>query len=583
MLMGMFNLAGDAVKDGKTTTAWHRQAASGCGMLVLTVHAGLLFWSATQYSPTQDEMAHLPSGLAIWRFGTFDLYRVNPPLVRALAALPVWGVDHAEDWTTYRPGAEQRAEWDVGSRFVVANGLQSYSLFTLARWACLPLSLWGAWICWTWARELTTEFGGLIALSLWCFSPNVLGHGSLITPDIPATSIGLWAAYRLRLWLQRRDWWAAFIAGIAIGMAVLTKSYWILLVPAWPVVAAISCALSADSDRNPQRESGWRAVGSQLLTALMIGLSVLNLGYAYDGTFRRLKEYGFYSASLSGETRHLFEELPGNRFRGTWLGEIPVPLPKEFVRGIDLQKLDFEQGKWGYLLGETREQGGWWYYYLVGLWLKVPVGTWMLVAIGFVTIVRHRKARSILIRTLPLTLPGLALFVLASSQTGMNRHVRYVFPVLPSLYLVGAHAALCPNKLIRRVIAPVALGATVMASWAAYPHCLSFVNWSVGGPRQGHHYLVDTNLDWGQDLIHVREWLAQHPDRRPVSLAWLGYVPLESLGIDAEFDGTGDPRPGWRLISVHLLHEPRERWADYLQREPVERIGGAINVYQIPD
>ena len=56
---------------------------------LLVLHAGLLAWIDTRNSPNPDETAHLAAGIAIWQSGRFDLYPVNPPLVRALAALPV--------------------------------------------------------------------------------------------------------------------------------------------------------------------------------------------------------------------------------------------------------------------------------------------------------------------------------------------------------------------------------------------------------------------------------------------------------------------------------------------------------------
>src|SRR5215212_8698000 len=58
-------------------------------LLVLLVHSTLLLYSAYVHSPTVNEPAHLAAGLSHWRFGRFELYRVNPPLVRMLAALPI--------------------------------------------------------------------------------------------------------------------------------------------------------------------------------------------------------------------------------------------------------------------------------------------------------------------------------------------------------------------------------------------------------------------------------------------------------------------------------------------------------------
>src|SRR5690348_10074181 len=69
--------------------------------LLLIIHAALLAWQAYRYSPTIDEPAHLVAGISHWKFGRFDLYRVNPPLVRLVAALPMLVVDPKTDWSGF--------------------------------------------------------------------------------------------------------------------------------------------------------------------------------------------------------------------------------------------------------------------------------------------------------------------------------------------------------------------------------------------------------------------------------------------------------------------------------------------------
>ena len=39
------------------------------------------------------------------------------------------------------------------------------------------------------------------------------------------------------------------------------------------------------------------------------------------------------------------------------------------------------------------------------------------------------------------------------------------------------------------------------------PHYLSYFNEFVGGPAKGYYYLIDSNIDWGQDLIRLHEYL----------------------------------------------------------------------------
>jgi len=553
--------------EGRLLVGSHKSRLVIClGYVVLTLHVGLLGWFATKNSPTQDEVAHLPSGLAIWRFGRSDLYRVNPPLVRAVAAIPVLFAAHDEDWDAYRPDLPTRQEWNVGKRFIVINGRHSLWLFVLARWVCIPFSLLGACVCWRWARELSGDLAGLLALSLWCFSPNILGHASLITPDIASVAFGLLAAWRFQQWLQRSDGRNAFLAGMTLGLALLTKTYWIFLLVLWPFIWLIYRHLQF------RKSEIW-----QLLALLLLGMNLLNMGYGFQGSFKPLGSYNFYSQALSGEIRNPETQHPANRFAETWMGQIPVPVPMDYVTGIDLQKLDFERGRWNYMFGESKQSDGWWYFYLLALVVKTPVGTLGLFALGFLCSFKSKGTfwRS----TLSLWLPALFLLVLASSQTTLNRHLRYVFPVLPVLFLLASQSL--ESGKWGRYLAAIGLMVTIVSSLAVVPRSLSFFNVACGGSNQGYRYLVDSNLNWGQDIPLVERWLEEHPQSRPLKIAWLAVYDLDAIGIDLPPAVSPPFQPGWYIIGANRLVHPNDHFAQFRKIEPVDRIGSGFFVYYL--
>jgi len=76
-----------------------------------------LAWSAWRHSPVAAEYGHLPAGLSHFEIGRFDLYRVNPPLVRLVAAIPPFGQDPKTDWQHYSNDPLVRSEWGVGRIF----------------------------------------------------------------------------------------------------------------------------------------------------------------------------------------------------------------------------------------------------------------------------------------------------------------------------------------------------------------------------------------------------------------------------------------------------------------------------------
>ncbi|HET6880592.1 MAG TPA: phospholipid carrier-dependent glycosyltransferase [Pirellulales bacterium] len=415
----------------------------------------MLGYAATQHSPTMMEPGLLSGGLSHWEFGRFDAYCVNPPLVRMVAAVPVIIAGYNADWTALHDAANARPEFQLGADFVKANGRRSVRLFTLARWACLPFSVAGGVFCFLWSRELWgNSLAGLIAAVLWAFDPNILAHGELITPDCAATAMGLGACYMFWRWLRSATWASAAWAGVLLGVAELTKTSWVILFLLWPALVAGS--LLCDLARGERVSSEFirpPRLAVQCVFILLLGLYVLNFGYAFDGSFTPLKRFAFVSRSLTGLPKA--GEI-GNRFSGTWAGEIPVPLPEQYVRGIDLQKRDFEgYPQISYLRGEWK-RGGWWYYYVYGLAVKTPHGTQILLVIAAFTLlafksktVRGIPARAFVERDLAVLLaPAVAILILVSSQTEFNHHLRYAFPAL------GFAFVFCGNVSLWFIAAP---------------------------------------------------------------------------------------------------------------------------------
>jgi hypothetical protein len=517
--------------------------------LLLTTHAGMLAYSATKHSPTKLEPTFLVAGLSHYRFGHFKLFCVNPPLVRMVAALPVMAAGYEMDWSGFHDVPGARPEFAMGEDFIKSNGERSIWLFTIARWACIPFSLLGALFCFFWSRELWgRNDAGLISLILWCFEPNILAHGELITTDCAAASFGVGAAYFFWRWLKCQTWVRAGLAGLLFALAQLSKLSWLFLYGLWPVLWLfwIWNEGRGGRDRNRKPRSPFFASALQLAYILGLGLYLTNLAYGFGGTGARLGEFQFVSHMLGGNK----PGEAGNRFATSALGNIAVPLPSHYLLGFDLQKKDHENyGQPSYLQGEWKE-GGWWYYYLYGLAVKTPHGTQvMLLLATFTTIYagmrRFGNASSINIRNLSVVvMPALLLLVLVSSQTEFNLHVRYVLPVLGFAFVIIGAAAFWfsakPSALqLRRARFPMAAGcqalilvsllATTTSTLGVYPHQLAYFNELAGGPLNGPRHLLGSNVDWGQGLLALDQLLDVRSDWGPVAL--LGSESPDALGI----------------------------------------------------
>jgi 4-amino-4-deoxy-L-arabinose transferase-like glycosyltransferase len=587
---------------------WRTVAAA-----VLAVHAGLLAWGAWVHSPTYDEVGFMAAGISHWQFARFDLYRVNPPLVRMVATVPVLLAQPKTDWRRYTNRVGDRSVSRVGKDFVLTNGKRSFWLFTLARWACIPFSLLGGVICLLWAREWYGPLAGWLSLTLWCFSPNVLAHGQLITTDVGATVFGVAASYVFWRWLDRPGWLRALAAGLVLGLAELTKSTWILLFGLWPLLWVIWIA----SQRRESSRSGQLAHGFQLGVILLLGLYVLNLGYGFEGSFQKLGDYPFVSKALGGTKKGGSTALKGggrNPFVGSWLGAVPVAVPREYLLGIDVQKRAFEGRKWAYLRGEW-QRGGWWYYYLYTLAIKVPLGTWMLVVLALVAGLWVPGFSAGWRKELLLLLPLAVLLVFVSLQTGVNHHLRYVLPIFPFAIIWMSKLARAVHLQHGRIAAlgAVALTWSVVSSLWVYPHSLSYFNETVGGPTGGHAHLLGSNVEWGQDLLYFKRWVDRHPEARPLQFAYyLGHLvdpkiagieyTLPPLGPDSSAYAAGNqkkaasgqeaeavlqdpdeigPKPGWYAASVNKICHYGKDYAYFLRFKPLDMVGYSIYIYHI--
>ena len=266
--------------------------------LLLCLQASLLTWNAVENSPVVDEIGHFPAGLSHWRFGKFDLYRVNPPLVRSVAAIPVLFSDCREEWALYRSESLAREEVPVGRSFVSVNGRRIFHYVTLSRLAVIPFSLLGAVVCYCWTYSLSGRCGALFAAGLYVTSPNLLAHGALITPDAGASALGLLAAFTYAKWLREATWKNAIIAGTALGFAELTKTTWLVLFCLWPLILLLAICFRKTGNRS---ENSLPRQLLQLFLMLALGLYVLNLGRLFRVAFCVTTR--FHTYKLPGVTR----------------------------------------------------------------------------------------------------------------------------------------------------------------------------------------------------------------------------------------------------------------------------------------
>lgn len=575
---------------------WFSRRRFWCAVgAVVTVHVGLLAWSAFVHSPTWDEPMHLAGGLRHLQFGRFDIDRGNPPLVASLAAVPVLLAEPVTDWT------HAENPYIAGTDFATANGARIIWLTSLGRLACIPFCVLGALICYRWAAELYGGGAGLTALALWCFCPFILGHAPLVTADVAAASVGIAACYAFRAWLQRRTATMALAAGACLGAAEVTKYVWVILFALWPAIWWVWNRLSATREE--------RAPLRQLVLIFFVAIYGVNVAYLFVGSFSAGNSYPILTSTadrlVAATGRGGAMEAVAN-----WTLATPVPLPADYVNGAgevtDLMQYSHEcylRGVW--------QRGGWWYYYLYGLGMKLPVGTLTLLPFAAAIGLNHWRRRESLRQSIVLLTFPVAVLLFVSALSGCHHHVRYAMPALPFLFVYASRAAVVCSRArpIRTSLFRACLVLSLASTMAVYPHEISYFNEVAGGTRHGDEHLVDSNFDWGQDLLYLKRWYDAHPEARPLHLAYFGPVNPRAIGLDftavpksrpAPAGGkefvTAALEPGWYAISASWAHgyvwrlpssEGGFEMLDwrcfeyFLKMRPTARAGYSIFIYHV--
>jgi len=551
--------------------------------LLLVVQAVMLSVISWQTGPGRDEWGHLPSGLYTLQYGDHRPYCVNPPLTRLIAAFPVVAGGGGIEYEPLPNMTGLRSEGFLGLAYIVQQGERVFTWMSIARMGVIPIALFGTYLIWMLGRRLYGASSGLAAAVLWVFSPTVLTFGASITPDVSAAVFGLLAIWRFYIWLQLGTWRHAVLFGVCLALAMLSKSTWIIL----PVVCVVFVFLGGWRRRRP-----WnlRRRATQFAASAVVTWIVIHACYDFRGVLQPLGSFSFTSSTLSGipPTNSMSPET-GNRFAGTWLAALPVPLPADYVYGIDIQRRDFDSGFVSYFLGEWRDHG-WYHYYITAIFLKEPLALWLLATLAWGNYYwsgsRGNGSRFPRTAQWILFAPGVVVLLLVSGHTGFNHHLRYVLPFFPAMYLLIA-------RPMNHVTSRVRMACWLCLVWYAassasmLPRSYAFFTEAVGGAREGWRYLGDSNLDWGQDLLTAKQWCDQNPDKRPVYLVYsIDMIDFKELGLDAEngkpwMTRDGPTQPGWWIVFSRPLLEPGMRW--FREHRPDIELSVTTSIYKVTE
>jgi hypothetical protein len=562
------------------------------------VFAALAVSSYVQTSATWDEPQHLTSGYMSLRFRDYRMDLEHPPLLRMWAALPLLAIPHMKiDLRTidqispvYWVGIKQ---FLFSHQFMYIDNDADRMLYA-GRFMIVLLGIVLGVLLFSWAREWLGFWPAVIVLAFYSAEPNVLAHSSLVTTDIGLTCLFFGALYFL--WRTIRTLTVGNLVGLTafLVLSVVSKFSALVLGPIVLVLLAIHACKGTPWDCRIGKSG---QIASRI-GKMFVGAAIVVL-LAVVSWITIWAVYGFrYIPSTSEAWQFHFERDPSVVQRtpflaGTvdWVDSHRL-LPNAFTEGLLVSQAK-AQARGAFLAGECNDEG-WWYYFPVAFLIKTPVSLVLLLIGGL--FVCAKRWRTFLRDELFLLAP-IVCYLAPAMAAKLNIGLRHILPIYPFVLLLAALAVAEILKGKQRsacaVLMPLCLF-WIFEFARVYPHYLAFFNQLVGGPRNGNKWLVDSNLDWGQDLKPLKRWMDKN-NVQYINLAYFGTADPAYYGIHcthmpgAPFYAENLVRPlqlpGYVAISVtnlrgvYLNDFDREVYAKLLALKPVDVIGYSIHVY----
>jgi hypothetical protein len=221
----------------------------------------------------------------------------------------------------------------------------------------------------------------------------------------------------------------------------------------------------------------------------------------------------------------------------------------------------------------------------VALAVKTPIPLLLLSIVGGVVAFADVKARRDWRTAVPV---AVALTMLVISTTvRVDLGVRLILPMYPLLAIAAAQGAMRlwseRLSLAPRATVGALLAWSLLIVVRAHPDHLSYFNALAGDHPE--HVLVDSNLDWGQDLYRLRDTIVARGIRDTVRIAYFGTTDVAAAGVpNARELGLHERTTGWIAASeTYLAGEWVGRAYDWLlDYQPVARIGPSMRLWYIP-
>jgi Tfp pilus assembly protein PilF len=604
---GRLATAGNKIEDGVSRShAWFPRTDSLLLSTAFLVSFALVFGLLTilslqQKSPTVDEPVHLLSGYAALKWQDFRANPEHPPLAKLLAAFPLLFFEikdarpSASEWDLIpEKGPTELRTVSVAARMLFVDN-DAEQLFFYAKLMMIAVAIFLGLFVYKWSKELFGALGGAVALFLYACDPNILAHAQLVHTDLPFAALFLIGTYYFCRALTCLNVPNLVFSCIFFGLAAITKFAYAAMLLVWALLGLVKICLAEPLEVKIGKVNAvytrWektKRIGFVLGCALLTAYVFIWAGYGFG--FRAIP-----SGQIHLPIEQEIAQLPRLQTLVSLIAQHHL-FPEAWLYG---QLYVFNRlSRTSYLLGQISTTGGFWLYFPLAFAVKTPVPTLLLI-LGIPALWIFNRER----RAIYFLLIAIATYFSLAVFSGINIGLRHILPVFPLVFVLcgGVAARLWETRrrLLRGGI--VLLGGWVFLScFKTFPDYLAFFNELAGGPRNGHQILLESNLDWGQDLKGLKRWMDGN-GAKEIQFLYFGFHDARApryYGINAIYlpgswvadsDISNQERPLPPLIAIsanhlyeYFLQRGEKDFVKSLRRvEPVALIGYSIAIYNM--
>lgn len=454
-------------------------------IVLLILFVILCIASFQNKSVTTDEPLYLQAAGLMYFKGDFLHSLEHPPLIKMIIGLPFIFLDQDDN---------------------------------LLPWARFMIVLLGTLLgitIYLFAKKLYGINAALFALFLYSLSPNIIAHARLATLDIGTAFFFFVAAVCFYMFLEKQDLKWIIIAGITFGLAQSAKFTAVLLIPIYILMLIVFCLYKKKITKDKIKH-----LAAGLFGIMVIGLLVLHLLYLPQ-------------PEMPEEGQVMLEEMSGLVWKIS-----KVFLPDNYVFGLGLQRDHSQYGHPAYLFGMHSETG-WWYYYILALLVKVPIPmiVFFIFSIVFFKKLKHKN----MFNEWFLIIPIVIIFLYFSFLNNVNTGIRNILPMCPFIFVFVSKLFDHKIKYWKHILAALCI-LYALSCFLIFPHYISYFNEAIG-PQNGYKYLLDSNVDWGQNQQYVLDY-------------------EKDIGEEIITDPGCDPIQGLIVISVNSVQGLDKETAD---------------------